>query len=191
VVEYAPLSIKSSVVGYGLAGKEQVQFMVRRLLENENAFDSPDAADALAIAICHITRHRLSNSRARLDETVVRIVLGARFFVLFLRLLRRPNHGHRTCQDASRGEFNLTARDCRPTLHSPHSRRRHGQLPGGSSRDCSHGYVDAWSSRSHIDRPINLSRGRYEDLQGSSSSEHFNIECASKAKNIADTARRR
>src|SRR5580692_9256425 len=54
VVEYAPLSIKSSVVGYGLAGKEQVQFMVRRLLENENAFDSPDAADALAIAICHI-----------------------------------------------------------------------------------------------------------------------------------------
>lgn len=54
VVEYAPLSIKSSVVGYGLAGKEQVQFMVRRLLKNENAFDSPDAADALAIAICHI-----------------------------------------------------------------------------------------------------------------------------------------
>ena len=54
VAEYSPLSIKSSVVGYGLAGKEQVQFMVRRLLENENAFDSPDAADALAIAICHI-----------------------------------------------------------------------------------------------------------------------------------------
>ncbi|MDQ2834860.1 MAG: crossover junction endodeoxyribonuclease RuvC [Acidobacteriota bacterium] len=54
VAEYAPLSIKSSVVGYGLAAKEQVQFMVRRLLENENAFDSADAADALAIAICHI-----------------------------------------------------------------------------------------------------------------------------------------
>lgn len=54
VAEYAPLSIKSSVVGYGLAGKEQVQFMVRRLLKDENAFDSPDAADALAIAICHI-----------------------------------------------------------------------------------------------------------------------------------------
>lgn len=54
VAEYAPLSIKSSVVGYGLAGKEQVQFMVRRLLNHEDAFDSPDAADALAIAICHI-----------------------------------------------------------------------------------------------------------------------------------------
>jgi len=56
VVEYAPLSIKSSVVGYGLAGKDQVQFMVKRLLglEPGSAFDSPDAADALAIAICHI-----------------------------------------------------------------------------------------------------------------------------------------
>jgi crossover junction endodeoxyribonuclease RuvC len=54
VVEYAPLSIKSAVVGYGLAAKEQVQFMVMRLLELETAPDSPDAADALAIAICHL-----------------------------------------------------------------------------------------------------------------------------------------
>jgi crossover junction endodeoxyribonuclease RuvC len=54
VVEYAPLSIKSAVVGYGLAAKEQVQFMVTRLLELEQAPESPDAADALAIAICHI-----------------------------------------------------------------------------------------------------------------------------------------
>jgi crossover junction endodeoxyribonuclease RuvC len=54
VVEYAPLSIKSSVVGYGLAAKEQVQFMVTRLLELDQAPESADAADALAIAICHI-----------------------------------------------------------------------------------------------------------------------------------------
>ncbi len=54
VVEYAPLSIKSAVVGYGLAAKEQVQFMVTRLLELDEAPESPDAADALAIAICHI-----------------------------------------------------------------------------------------------------------------------------------------
>ncbi len=54
VVEYAPLSIKSAVVGYGLAAKEQVQFMVTRLLELSVAPESPDAADALAIAICHI-----------------------------------------------------------------------------------------------------------------------------------------
>lgn len=54
VVEYSPLKIKSSVVGYGLAAKEQVQFMVTRLLELDQAPESPDAADALAIAICHI-----------------------------------------------------------------------------------------------------------------------------------------
>ena len=54
VAEYAPLSIKSAVVGYGLAAKEQVQFMVTRLLELDQAPESPDAADALAIAICHL-----------------------------------------------------------------------------------------------------------------------------------------
>lgn len=54
VAEYAPLSIKSAVVGYGLAAKEQVQFMVARLLELEVAPEPADAADALAIAICHI-----------------------------------------------------------------------------------------------------------------------------------------
>ena len=54
IAEYAPLSIKNSVVGYGLAAKEQVQFMVTRLLALDHAPESPDAADALAIAICHI-----------------------------------------------------------------------------------------------------------------------------------------
>ena len=54
VAEYAPLKIKSSVVGYGLAKKEQVQFMVARLLELSEIPEPADAADALAIAICHI-----------------------------------------------------------------------------------------------------------------------------------------
>jgi len=54
VAEYAPLSIKSSVVGYGLAKKEQVQFMVARLLDLPELPEPPDAADALAIAICHL-----------------------------------------------------------------------------------------------------------------------------------------
>jgi crossover junction endodeoxyribonuclease RuvC len=54
VAEYAPLKIKSSVVGYGLAKKEQVQFMVARLLEMSEIPEPADAADALAIAICHI-----------------------------------------------------------------------------------------------------------------------------------------
>jgi crossover junction endodeoxyribonuclease RuvC len=54
VAEYAPLCVKSAVVGYGLAQKEQVQFMVTTLLGLDHAPESPDAADALAIAICHI-----------------------------------------------------------------------------------------------------------------------------------------
>ncbi len=54
VAEYAPLKIKSSVVGYGLAKKEQVQFMVARLLELTEVPQPADAADALAVAICHI-----------------------------------------------------------------------------------------------------------------------------------------
>ena len=54
MAEYAPLKIKSSVVGYGLAGKEQVQFMVARLLGMAAPPEPPDAADALAVAICHL-----------------------------------------------------------------------------------------------------------------------------------------
>lgn len=54
VAEYAPLKIKSSVVGYGLAKKEQVQFMVARLLNLAELPEPADAADALAVAICHL-----------------------------------------------------------------------------------------------------------------------------------------
>ena len=54
VAGYAPLAVKSAVVGYGLAKKEQVQFMVTQLLELSAIPESEDAADALAIAICHI-----------------------------------------------------------------------------------------------------------------------------------------
>jgi len=54
VAEYAPLQVKSSVVGYGLAKKEQVQFMVARLLSLAELPEPYDAADALALAICHI-----------------------------------------------------------------------------------------------------------------------------------------
>lgn len=54
VAEYAPLSIKSAVVGYGRAEKSQVQHMVTTLLRLNSPPESPDAADALAIAICHL-----------------------------------------------------------------------------------------------------------------------------------------
>jgi crossover junction endodeoxyribonuclease RuvC len=54
MAEYAPLTIKSTVTGYGLAQKEQVQFMVARFLNLPEPPQPADAADALAIAICHI-----------------------------------------------------------------------------------------------------------------------------------------
>jgi len=54
VAEYAPLSIKSAVVGYGKAEKEQVQMMVARLLRLDDIPQPADASDALAIAICHL-----------------------------------------------------------------------------------------------------------------------------------------
>lgn len=61
--EYSPLEIKSSVVGYGQAGKGQVQLMVQSLLGLESRIESEDACDALAVAICHATR---GATRARL-----------------------------------------------------------------------------------------------------------------------------
>ena len=54
VAEYAPLAIKSAVVGYGRAEKSQVQQMVSRLLCLDSLPQPSDAADALAIAICHL-----------------------------------------------------------------------------------------------------------------------------------------
>ncbi len=54
VAEYAPLTIKSSVVGYGRAEKEQVQLMVTRLLSLDSPPEPVDPADALAIAICDL-----------------------------------------------------------------------------------------------------------------------------------------
>jgi crossover junction endodeoxyribonuclease RuvC len=54
VAEYAPLAIKSAVVGYGRAEKSQVQDMVARLLKLPAPPEPADAADALAIAICHL-----------------------------------------------------------------------------------------------------------------------------------------
>jgi crossover junction endodeoxyribonuclease RuvC len=54
VAEYAPLAIKSAVVGYGRAEKRQVQLMVTRLLNLREVPEPADTADALAIAICHL-----------------------------------------------------------------------------------------------------------------------------------------
>ena len=55
VGEYSPLEVKTSVVGYGRAEKHQVQTMVASLLGLREPPTSDDAADALAVAICHAT----------------------------------------------------------------------------------------------------------------------------------------
>ncbi|MDE2179910.1 MAG: crossover junction endodeoxyribonuclease RuvC [candidate division NC10 bacterium] len=53
IAEYTPLQVKSAVTGYGAADKRQVQQMVESLLGLEEPVLSTDAADALAVAICH------------------------------------------------------------------------------------------------------------------------------------------
>lgn len=53
IYEYTPLQVKQSVVGYGRAEKKQIMEMVRRMLHLDDIPKPDDAADALAIALCH------------------------------------------------------------------------------------------------------------------------------------------
>ena len=53
VYEYTPMQVKQAVVGYGNATKRQVMDMTRRLLKLDAVPRPDDAADALAIALCH------------------------------------------------------------------------------------------------------------------------------------------
>jgi crossover junction endodeoxyribonuclease RuvC len=58
VGQYTPNEVKQAVAGYGAAGKAQVQAMVARLLHLPEVPKPPDAADALALAICHLSAGR-------------------------------------------------------------------------------------------------------------------------------------
>jgi crossover junction endodeoxyribonuclease RuvC len=60
VVQYTPNEVKSAVTGSGSAGKEQVQRMVQALLGLTETPKPPDAADALALALCHHARAPLA-----------------------------------------------------------------------------------------------------------------------------------
>ncbi len=62
--EYSALAIKTSVVGYGRAEKQQVQMMVCSLLQLDRIIESEDASDACAVAICHATRRGARNAEA-------------------------------------------------------------------------------------------------------------------------------
>ncbi len=61
ISEYTPLQVKQSVTGYGRAQKQQIQQMVKMIL-GLNAIPKPDdAADALALAICHAHSNKMNN----------------------------------------------------------------------------------------------------------------------------------
>jgi crossover junction endodeoxyribonuclease RuvC len=59
IAEYTPNEVKQCVTGYGAADKKQVQEMVRVLLNLREIPKPDDAADALAIAICHLRHNRI------------------------------------------------------------------------------------------------------------------------------------
>jgi crossover junction endodeoxyribonuclease RuvC len=65
---YAPAAVKAAVSGYGQSDKRQVQTMVKLLLALDEAPEPADAADALAVALCHLQNRRmreLTKARAR------------------------------------------------------------------------------------------------------------------------------
>lgn len=59
VAEYTPLEVKLAVTGYGRADKKQIQLMVKNLLKLPEIPQPDDAADALAVALCHQNSYRL------------------------------------------------------------------------------------------------------------------------------------
>ncbi len=60
IFEYKPMEIKQAIAGYGSADKQQVQEMVRMLLDLPEVPRPDDAADAVAVAICHIHSARMA-----------------------------------------------------------------------------------------------------------------------------------
>ncbi len=65
VYEYKPLEVKQAVAGYGGADKQQIQEMVRLLLHLDQVPQPDDAADAVAVAVCHIHSARMRTLLAR------------------------------------------------------------------------------------------------------------------------------
>src|SRR5437867_4791700 len=59
VEEYAPLEVKMAVTGVGNASKEDVRRSLSRILRIDGVPDEPDAADAAAVAVCHLQQSRL------------------------------------------------------------------------------------------------------------------------------------
>ncbi len=58
MAEYTPMEVKQAITGYGGAEKKQIQMMAKAMLNLDEIPKPDDAADALAIAICHIHTNR-------------------------------------------------------------------------------------------------------------------------------------
>jgi crossover junction endodeoxyribonuclease RuvC len=82
---YSPREVKATVAGYGHAGKEQVQQMVRAVLGMSETPEPADAADALAVALCHV---QMAESERRLGCSTRRF--SARLAPLAAAAVRRP-----------------------------------------------------------------------------------------------------
>jgi crossover junction endodeoxyribonuclease RuvC len=65
VADYSPAEVKNAIVGTGRATKEQIQFMVTKLLRLRSAPTPSDAADGVAVALCHLNTGRLSEMSRR------------------------------------------------------------------------------------------------------------------------------
>lgn len=68
IFEYTPMQVKQAVVGYGKAEKRQVMEMTRRLLHMEQVARPDDAADAIAIALCHARAQSSLLSRVKAEQ---------------------------------------------------------------------------------------------------------------------------
>lgn len=63
ISEYTPLQVKMALTGYGKADKKQVQYMVKNILGCKETPKPDDAADAIAIAVCHINSRRFKEAK--------------------------------------------------------------------------------------------------------------------------------
>ncbi|MEX2281616.1 MAG: crossover junction endodeoxyribonuclease RuvC [Gemmatimonadota bacterium] len=72
VHEYSPAEIKNAVVGHGRAGKEQVQFMIQQMLRLKTVPQPADAADGIAVALCHCNAAQINRLKAAVFSSAPR-----------------------------------------------------------------------------------------------------------------------
>ncbi len=73
IFEYSPREVKQSVTGRGNASKEQVQYMVKKILAIEETPEFYDSTDALGVAICHSFRNKYKNNAINSWENYIKM----------------------------------------------------------------------------------------------------------------------